>query len=88
MPAVRELVTKKQYRAYDAKKDSEISSLTDTQKKSFEIGTDAAKSYKNQFYGLFQWQAYKAPKAYYAGLQAGLEQDNELIQKITQKPTA
>jgi hypothetical protein len=78
----RHQVKRQQYFNYDAKTTPEINNLTDIQQTSFKIGLEASKSYQKQFLGLFQWQAYRSPKAYYAGLQAGLEQDDELINKI------
>lgn len=75
---LRDKFKEKEYFAYDAKTESEMIKLTDTQKQSFEIGLEASKSYQTQFSGLFKWQAYRSPKAYYAGL----DQDNELINKV------
>lgn len=82
MRFARNFFKAQQYHEYQHKMETDLDKLNKTQLTAFDIGQTSAKSIKNQIVGLFLWQAYRSPKAFYAGYEAQLKQDNVLIAKI------
>ena len=54
----------------------------------FDVGQQSAKSTKGQILGLFAWQAYRHPKAFYAGYEAHVNENEALIKKVLAKSKA
>lgn len=77
-----------QYAAYEAKTDNQINMLNDAQVTAFDVGQQSAKSTKGQILGLFAWQAYRHPKAFYAGYEAHVNENEALIKKVLAKSKA
>ncbi|MCS5710335.1 hypothetical protein [Candidatus Berkiella aquae] len=71
-----------QYQTYVEKSSDEIKQLSGTQQAAFDIGVNATKSYGSRVYSFVAWQAYRSPKAYYAGLEAQQENNEKLIRKV------
>jgi hypothetical protein len=81
--ALRHHFATQHYTSYSHKRPQDISALTATQRQAFTQGRRAAKSSARQIVGLLLgWQAYRAPKAYYAGYVAESVQDKSLIARI------
>ncbi len=78
-------LSSQQYEAYKSKTPKDIDELNDTQRASFHMGASAANSNQVRFANLFMWEGYRAPKAYYAGLQAGIEKDYVLLNSVEVK---
>lgn len=78
----RNLIKTSQLKQYQQKTNSDIDKLNQTQLVAFDIGQESAQSFRNQMWGLCSWEAYKAPKAFYAGYEAQLAQDDELIDRV------
>ncbi|MBS0288780.1 MAG: hypothetical protein JSS07_01925 [Proteobacteria bacterium] len=82
---IRDSFKRQQYDIYCHKAEADLNKLNKTQVTSFEIGYNAAMSGKQQLWGLCQWQAYKAPKAYYAGYETKLQNNQTLKNNIKAK---
>jgi len=67
---------------YSLKTMKDVAKLNDTQIKAFEIGSKAAGSISAHLGSFFSWAAYRSPKAFYAGLDAGESQNKALISQI------
>jgi hypothetical protein len=85
MRFARNIFTARQYLEYQHKTDKDFDMLNQSQLTAFDIGRNSAKSIKNQIFGLCLWQSYRSPKAYYAGYEAQIKQDNKLIAKINSR---
>ncbi len=81
----RDYIKQQQYADYRAKTDADLNQLNETQLESFQQGYIAALGPKQQLRCLFSWQSYRAPKAYYAGFEAKLQENQELKMKIKGK---
>ncbi len=77
MVIARDKFKDKQYNEYQQKTEEDFNRLTQTQCEAFEMGR------KSKSLGLFGWQTYRSPKAYYAGIKANAEQDEALIEKVS-----
>ncbi len=79
---VRNQFSKNQYQEYKNKSDCDFKKLNEIQREAFNLGDNASKSYTVQASSFLSKQAYIAPKAYYAGFEAGLNNDTELKRKL------
>ncbi|MBS0290323.1 MAG: hypothetical protein JSS07_09875 [Proteobacteria bacterium] len=73
---------KSQHHQYQQKTQHDLDKLNNIQLSAFNIGRKSAKSTKNQIFGLCSWQAYRSPKAFYAGYEAQQKQDKSLLARV------
>ena len=82
MRKMREQFKTRQHENYCLKTDNDIKKLTQSQLEAFEIGNKAANSYSAHLGSFFSWPAYRAPKAFYAGIAASESKNNVLISRV------